>query len=116
MRNGVTRGQPLSWKYRNQICRMSLTQLPLQLEVNRNEEVSSAYVCVAYILEFMLYYNFNTLRGDCHDKFGPPFFVPLRSIYYFEIILFGRFLKYMDPMHVVNHSRDSEGSGAGFWV
>ena len=22
----------------------------------------------------------------------------------------------MDPMHVINYSRDSEGSGAGFWV
>ena len=50
----------------------------------------------------------------CHDKFGPhPFFVP-PSPY---------ISKYLDPgpwnmwtpMHVLNYSRDSEGSGAGFW-
>ena len=43
--------------------------------------------------------------GDCHDKFGPPLFCSPRPLYFRNI---------WTPMHVINCSRDLEGSG-GQW-
>ena len=48
----------------------------------------------------------------------PRFFVPPVHIIILKYLdpLALIFLKHMDHMHVINYSRDSEGSEAGFWV
>ena len=52
----------------------------------------------------------------CHDKFGPPpFFCSSWSIY-FEILGPPALIFIWTPMHVINYSRNSEVSGAGFRV